>query len=60
MCRRGHNMDLEKNAPYIGNRSDAIVLNTLLKMIKDNHSKQHLILWYSLKTQKNAIERGIV
>jgi hypothetical protein len=54
-------MDLEKTPPYIGNRSDAIeLLDELLKMIKDNHSKQFLILWYALKTLKDAIEREVI
>jgi hypothetical protein len=54
-------MDLETTAPRIGNRSDALdLLDTLLDMIKDNHSKQFLIIWSALKTLKDAINRGIV
>jgi hypothetical protein len=49
-------MDLETTAPRIGNRSDALeLLDTLLDMIKDNHSKQFLIVWYALKTLKLAV-----
>jgi hypothetical protein len=54
-------VNIETEAPRVGNRSDALELcETLIELVKNDRDKKGLKVWYGLKTLRDAIERGIV
>ncbi|GHU97203.1 hypothetical protein FACS189483_02450 [Spirochaetia bacterium] len=54
-------MNIENEAPRVGNRSDALdLLDTLIDLVKKDTDKKGLQVWYGLKTLRDAIEGGIV
>ncbi|GHU17868.1 hypothetical protein FACS1894163_09270 [Spirochaetia bacterium] len=53
-------MNIENEAPRVGNRSDALdLLDTLIDLVKNDRDKKGLQLWYALRELRDAIEREV-